>query len=162
MALPAQAEETVACLGHAPLAAAESLYKKHRAFTRQEPKKLQNIVTTGFLDSLSFEYRCRMGGELCAIEADPWSGAQDGDIKPPISFRLRAANKHTASVEMHYALVIDKARQEMRTATIQLERNNAQECWQVADLLAPGGSSTRQAIEAFRKEFGNPPPQTRQ
>ena len=149
-----QAVEVVPCLGIEPVAAAESFYKEHKEFTQQEPKTVQNFMTTGFFDALSFEYRCRIGEGMCAIDADPWTAAQDGEIEKPIAFHLLSGNNQTATVGMHYTFAIDQARKEKRTAKIHLERNNPKGCWVVADLVSPDGSSIRQMIEEFRKEFG--------
>ncbi|WP_227657542.1 DUF3828 domain-containing protein [Candidatus Magnetaquicoccus inordinatus] len=168
MLVPAtvQAVGTVAppCLGKSQLAAAETFYKRYSEFYLQDPKQLRGLVTAGLLYGLAQEYQCKKQGELCAIEADPWSGAQDGEIKKPISFRLLSGDNRSATVAMHYLFVMD-GKKEKQSATLQLERNNPNACWQVADIVSATGSSLRQLLQTTQSDADEsplPPPGSNQ
>ncbi|MBF0183154.1 MAG: hypothetical protein HQM06_02030 [Magnetococcales bacterium] len=145
------------CLGKTPVAAAEKMFKSYRERMLTDPKQLRGLVTGGLMHALSMENQCRMGGELCAVEADPWTGTQDGTIQKPVSFRLLSNDQRSASVAMHYTFALDNSRKEKRVTTLLLERNQAQSCWQLADLLTPAGDSLREVIESSQKEDDDSP-----
>jgi hypothetical protein len=145
------------CLGKTPVAAAGKAFKSYQEVLLGDPKQMRGLVTGGLMHALSQEYQCRLGGELCAIDADPWSGAQDGTIQKPITFRQTSNDKHSASVDMQYILVIDASHKEKLVTTLLLERNPSHPCWQLADLITPAGDSLRQRITGTQKEENESP-----
>ncbi|MBF0097654.1 MAG: hypothetical protein HQM04_14505 [Magnetococcales bacterium] len=145
------------CLGKTPVAAAEKAFKSYREMLLGDPKQMRGLVTGGLMHALSQEYQCRLGGELCAIDVDPWSGAQDGTIQKPITFRQTSNDRQSASVDMQYTLAIDASHKEKLVSTLLLERNPTHSCWQLADLITPAGDSLRQRITGSQKESDESP-----
>ncbi len=93
LSLPAAAT----CLGKEALPAAKSFATRHHDFYTADPVKLYGKIEARLLAALAADYRCR-DGEICAISADPWIAAQDGDIRNP-EFTLISATELRAQVE---------------------------------------------------------------
>jgi hypothetical protein len=102
---------------------------------------------------LDREYKCSRG-ELCAIEADPWTDAQDGSIGKPIAFATISNSGIEASVSMTYPFVLGP-KHSQKHATLILQRESAAGCWLMSDLKGPRGESLVRAIEEWFKEYGN-------
>ena len=149
----AEAQAADACFGRTPLEAAEAFYREHKDFSLKDPKKLQGHVTMSFYEALAFEYKCKVG-EICAVDFDLWTGAQDGDIQKPISFHLASTNDNRAVVTMRYTFALDRSRRKAQSAKILVERETQNECWVVADVVSPDGISTVRIIEEFRAKYG--------
>src|ERR1700759_3951911 len=79
-----------------PVAIAKSFYTKHAAFASENPDKLKPVITDRFFIALNKEYKCAQG-EICAIESDPWTDAQNGKICKPVEFES-VSNSDTESV----------------------------------------------------------------
>lgn len=141
------------CSGQTPVKAAEAFYKAHKDFAIEDPKRLHGQVTKRFYEALAFEHRCKVG-EICAIDFDLWTGAQDGNIQKPITFQLASGNGNTALVNMRYTFALDRLRSKSQAAKIQVERGATEKCWLIADVLSPDGISAIRTIEEFRAKYG--------
>lgn len=142
-----------ACAGDDPIASARSFYVEHREFSLESPSKIKQFVSPQLFAALDKEFKCAQG-EVCALEADPWTDAQDGDIKNPLKFTLISNSGVLAKVQMTYTFALDKKRRRLQSATLLLQREPASNCWLVADLIGPRGASLVATIEKWHKEFG--------
>lgn len=141
------------CLGATPHETAEAFYKKYRDFAFKDPQSFRATITKRFHEALAFEHRCA-SGDICAIDFDLWTGAQDGDIRKPIVFEMASGDAVSAAVTMRYTFALDRSRRKKQVARIHLERETPEKCWLVADVISPDGSSTVRLIEEFRAKYG--------
>ena len=145
-----------ACESDDPVAVAKSFHDKHAEFSSEDPAKIKTIVTPRFFDALDREYKCAQG-DLCAIEADPWTDAQDGEMGKPVEFATVSNSGTEATVSMTFPFILDKAHPQQKHATVLLQRKSAADCWLIGDLKGPRGESLLQNVEAWHKKYGNEP-----
>jgi len=138
-AAPAAAE--AACSGATPAAVAQSFYRSHYLFWDEAPERLRDAVAAPLLSLLRREHACREGGELCAVGADPWLGAQDGEAANP-RFEPEGADR----VRVAYRFDLGDEQSE-RSAQLLFVHERG--CWRVADLISPGGGSLRRSLSEF-------------
>ena len=143
-----------ACASDDPAAVAKSFHDKHAEFSSEDPAKIKTIITPRFFDALDREYKCAQG-DVCAIEADPWTDAQDGEMGKPVEFATVSNSGTEATISMTFPFILDKANHEQKHATILLQRKSATECWLIGDLKGPRGESLLQNVEAWHKQYGN-------
>ncbi|MEO6972754.1 MAG: hypothetical protein ABI135_04935 [Rhodoferax sp.] len=149
----AQAGATEPCLGTTPLKAAENFYKGHKDFAFADPATMRGLLTPRFDAAVAYEHRCD-AGDVCAIDFDPWTGAQDGDVRQPIRFALVSGGDDHAVVSLRYTFALDRTRRQSRSATVKLERGASGRCWRVADVMSPDGISALHTIEEFQARYG--------
>jgi hypothetical protein len=152
--LPATHSAYAACAIDDPVAVAQSFYSKHAQFSSEDPAKLKTIITPRLFAALDQEYKCAQG-QICALEADPWTDAQDGDIGKPVEFATASNSGVEAAVSMTYPFILDKSHRKQQRVTLLLERKSAADCWLLNDLVGPRGESLVQSIEKWHKEFGS-------
>jgi len=153
LALSAFHGACAACATDDPAAVAKSFYTKHARFSSENPAKIKAVITSRLFSALDREYKCAQG-EICAIEADPWTDAQDGSIGKPVTFATASNSGVEASVTMTYPFVLDKTIHRQQQATLFLQRKSSGDCWLVNDLAGPRGESLLESIEKWHKEFG--------
>ena len=153
MALSASHSAYASCAIDDPAATAQSFYTKHTEFSSQDPAAFKALLTPRFFAALDMEYKCAQG-QICAIEADPWTDAQDGTIAKPVAFATTSNADGKAAVSMTYTFVLDKAHRKQKHTTLLLQRKSASECWLLDDAKGPRGDSLVQTIEKWHKEYG--------
>jgi hypothetical protein len=137
-----------------PAAVAKSFHDKHAEFSSENPAKIKAIVSPRLFDALDREYKCAQG-DVCAIEADPWTDAQDGEMGKPVEYATVSNSGTEASVSVTYPFVLDKTHRKQKRATLLLQRRSATECWLISDLKGPRGESLLQNVETWHKKYGN-------
>jgi hypothetical protein len=137
-----------------PAAVAKSFYSKHVQFSSENPAKIRTIITSRLFAALDREYKCAQG-QICALEADPWTDAQDGDIGKPVEFATATNSGVEATVSMTYPFILDKTHHQQQHVTLFLQRKSPTDCWLLSDLVGPRGESLVQTIEKWHKEFGS-------
>jgi hypothetical protein len=153
IALSASHSAYAACAIDDPAAAAQSFYTHHTDFSSKDPTAFKDLLTPRFFAALDKEYKCAQG-DVCAIEADPWTDAQDGTIGKPVAFATTSNADGKAVVAMTYPFILNKTPHKQH-ATLLLQRTSATECWQLDDVKGPRGNSLVQMIEKWHKEFGS-------
>ena len=153
IALSAICHASAACTIDDPVAVAKSFYSKHADFSSEDPAKIKGIVTPRFFAALDREYKCAQG-QICALEADPWTDAQDGSIGKPVEFATASNSGLEARISMTYPFILGKAHSQKRV-TLVLQRESPTGCWLLSDLVGPQGESLVQAIEKWFKEYGS-------
>ena len=136
-----------------PKAVAESFFAKHAQFSSENPSKIKTVVTSRFFDALDREYKCAQGQE-CAIETDPWTDAQDGQIGKPVVFTTVSNSGNEATVSMTYPFILDKKHRTQKRAELILQRGSPTDCWRIGDVMGPGGESLLQSVEEWHKKYG--------
>lgn len=130
-----------ACATMEPAAFAQHFFEKHREFYHLPTTRLDEVVTPAFRRALAAHYRCIKAEGICHIDYDPWLGAQDGEIHPPLEFSVTARQGDRASVRMAYRFVVAGPQGTRHQVTLMLRAKTADKCWQVDDLITPLGDS---------------------
>ena len=154
IALSASSRASGACGSDDPAVVAKSFYTAHAGFSSENPDKIKTLVTPRFYAALAQEFKCAQG-QICAIEADVWTDAQDGDIGKPVDFATASNTGLKATVSMTYTFILDKKHQRKQHATVILQRRSPTDCWLVSDLEGPHSGSLVQGIEKWFKEYGS-------
>ena len=142
------------CVTDDPAELAKSFYAKHAGFHFENPANIESIVTPRFLSALMREYKCAKGN-ICAIEAAPWTDAQDGDVGKPIAFQATENTEVQASVKMSYTLVLSKTQKRQQSVQLKFQRSSANECWLLSDMIRPRGVSLVTHLEKWHQKSGD-------
>src|SRR5690606_12661966 len=105
-----------------------------------------SLLTTEFAEVLTKEYNCIAQGELCAIEADPWTGAQDGEIKEPISFTQTGKTDLSLMVSMSYLYVLSESQQQNQRVSMTFKKVQPDSCWLLSDFITPDNTSLKKQL----------------
>ena len=144
---------SASCAIDDPAAVAKTFYSQHANFSSEDPARIRKIVTPRLFDALNREYKCAQG-QICALEADPWTDAQDGRIGKPVEFATASNSGVEATVSMTYPFILGKTHDQKRL-TLLLQRESPTDCWLLSDLVGPRGESLVRAIEEWYKEYGS-------
>ena len=142
------------CKGSSVEKLAKDFFTSHRNFSSAGPLAVKDLLTPDFYTVLEREAECTSEGELCAIEADPWMSAQDGEIEEPISFSITNQTTLKASVKMDYIFVISKTQKESRSVTLQFLKINNDTCWLLEDFITPKDGSLKKNMQAWYSQHG--------
>lgn len=135
-----------ACLATGTLQTARVFHERHYGFYAARQAGIRQAVTPGLLKLLEKEWACVAAKQVCAVDADPWLAAQDGDARDA-SFVVARDGR---TVAVHYTLVLDAETRRPQTAQLRLARGG-DGCWGVADLIGPEGRSLRQTLVDYYK-----------
>jgi hypothetical protein len=116
---------------------AQGFYRSSYSFFNESPQEVQAQVAPSLLALLQVQRDCVEHHGQCGLRYDPWLGAQDGSIAPPLRFERESQEGERAVVAMHYA----GADGQPRTVRLKLRRMLASGCWQVEDFVTPAGDS---------------------
>ncbi|KRD79872.1 hypothetical protein [Lysobacter sp. Root983] len=141
LAAPAHA----ACLGETPLAAAQAWFRQHYTFWNEPTTTLGDAFAPPLLRLLEREQACKVEG-VCAIDADPWLDAQDGEARDPEYF-VEAEDV----VRLRYRFVLDE-RMPTQSRELRLRFSGADRCWRAADLVSPDGRSLLRTLTSYYDE----------
>lgn len=137
----------------APAVACESAENTARAFFRddysfafKDPTGLRTAIAPELRSLLAAEAQCKRGGETCAIDWDPWTSAQDGDIEGSPKFSLLAQTHTNARVRVALRLRAGEGPLLSRNTTLVLTRSARMECWAVSDLEMGTRGSLRKLL----------------
>lgn len=143
--LPASA----ACLGATPLQAAHAWFERHYIFWNDPPAVLRDNFAPPLLALLLSEQACSEQG-VCAIGADPWLDAQDGEARDP-QFQVEAAGEGVSTVRLRYRFVLDDGAP-APTQEVRLRFSGKARCWRASDLVGPDGRSLVQSLREYHGE----------
>lgn len=138
LAAPAHA----ACLGETPLAAAQAWFRQHYTFWNEPTTTLGDAFAPPLLRLLEREQACKVEG-VCAIDADPWLDAQDGQARDPEYF-----GEGRDVVRLRYRYVLDEDAL-AQPRELRLRFSGAGRCWRAADLIDPEGRSLLGRLRSY-------------
>ncbi|AHG40693.1 hypothetical protein N018_10720 [Pseudomonas syringae CC1557] len=141
-----------ACPAATPVDTARWIYEKHQDFYLKD-KGGADYLSKSLLSLLKKDWACQ-NGDQCAVSANPWTDAQDGDVQKPIDWKLVSNSDKQAVVEMTYNLGYKDAPQQPVSSqtTRLLMAKNANSCWVLDNLQGPQGVALGQALEEFPYE----------
>ena len=136
------------CVAPTPSATARWL---HDHDTKIDPpeKIIRAALSNELYRLLQKEHACiEKTQEVCAIDADLWTNAQDGGIYGTASFADAATTPVKATVEMKYKFALYENGHDAidKMTTIYLVRKSASACWTVDDIVGPEGWSLKKAL----------------
>lgn len=141
--IPAGQALAAACDAETATAFAQRLYAKHYNFYSTGGPGLKTLVSPALYRALRNHYRCE---GVCHLDYEPWLGAQDGEIGPPVTFNANKVDKSGATVEMHYQfLIATTVPPKPQRVILRLKPSAPPQCWRLDDLVTPLGDSLRQS-----------------
>jgi len=146
--------EQAGCLSGDPLVMEKSFFAGHANFAFEDPAKIRELLSPRFFAALAREHRCAKG-DLCAIESDPWTDAQDGEILQPASFKTTTNTGTQAEVKMSYYFALSASQKRQQSVVLKYRHSAISGCWELADLISPSGQSFVGHLEKWHKKFGN-------
>ena len=141
------------CVTGNPAEAAQTFYAGHANFLSETPKGLRGIVGSRLLALLYLEYDCPKG-ELCAIDADPWTDTQDGKITEPLTYKVLKNSANKATVQMGYLFEIGEGPLLEKHALMEFERSAERSCWMLSDVIGPNEGSLLQHLARWHTKYG--------
>ncbi|MCL7713341.1 hypothetical protein [Stenotrophomonas mori] len=129
-----------------------ALYRQFPRF-HADPEPARALLSDGLLALLRKDAACAAGNGRCAIEADPWTAARDGDPAGPLHYRRLGVEKDAeghdvaARVELCYRSTLGES-PEPHCVVLSLTRG-PRTAWQLDDLVSPDGQSLRGALQAY-------------
>ena len=136
------------CLGSDVLQAAKALYLHDYDFAVGDPAKSKGLLDSRLSDRLAKNYACEADG-VCAIEADTWTGAQDGAVAEPITFSLVDAGSSSvtqAKVRIDFTFVLEGNKPQPESAILEFARDGGGQCWKLLDMTSADGQSLLQQL----------------
>ncbi len=125
-----------ACVAKDPVATARWIYEHANDFDVYK-KGSPQYISPELFSLLERDWKCQEPGDVCEIESDPWTGAQDGYVLNPIKYRMAAQEQHSATVEMSFTLALDEhaKKGESKTVQIKLVHPTDDGCWLLDDIV---------------------------
>ena len=140
--------------GDTPPASARSrareLFERYPGFAF-DPAPAGALLTPALHALLQRDQACADEHGMCAIGADPWSAAQDGQMGEALGYRTLEVQRRVmgspthARVEVCFRFILEPQSPQQRCATLAMERR-LHGPWQVDDLVDAQGQSLRQLL----------------
>ncbi|MCA3003184.1 MAG: hypothetical protein ACK5RJ_04750 [Burkholderiales bacterium] len=122
-----------------PVQQTKTLFAKGYFFYAWSMPEVMEAIAPQLSDALKREFHCKSKGELCAMGADPWLSAQDGEASPPHVFRQTKRNGKVV-VEFSYQFTVDSANVRTQSVTLWFSKTK-RGCWLMEDFESPDGNS---------------------
>jgi len=137
------------CLGSDVLQAAKALYLHDYDFAVGDPAKSAGLLDQRLSDRLAKNFACEQDG-ICAIEADTWTGAQDGAVTEPITISriedTAASPITSAKVRFAYTFTLEGNPPEPMSTILEFARSGDGQCWKLFDMTSADGQSLIQLL----------------
>lgn len=141
------------CLGSDALQAAKALYLHDYDFAVGDPAKSEGLLDPRLIGWLAKNYACETDG-VCALEADTWTGAQDGAVAEPITISLldesAAPSVTDVKVRFAYQFVLEGQKPEPESTVLEFTRAGEGQCWQLIDMTSADGQSLLQQLADYK------------
>lgn len=140
---------SAACPATDPVATAQWVFKNHQNFYAFK-KGSAEYLSPALYGLLKTDWQCQKEGDECAIDGDPWTNAQDGDILQPPTYQLASSAANGAVVDMTYPFgwkgTPEQATQQ--TTHVSLVKNAAS-CWVLDDLTVDKNDSLAKTLKDY-------------
>jgi len=137
------------CLGSDALQAAKALYLHDYDFAVGDPAKSEGLLDERLSDRLAKNFACEQDG-ICALEADTWTGAQDGAVAEPITITYlddaAAKSIRQTKVRVAYTFVLEGQKPEPMSTVLEFARSGDGQCWKLFDMTSADGQSLIQQL----------------
>lgn len=137
-----------------PVSAANRVFALYHAFPDfyLAPDAAAALLTPSLKALIDKDVACAAREGMCAIGADPWMAAQDGERQSPVEFatsdvRYMAAGVPSAArVQVCFNFVLEGHAGQRRCAVVRVTRTVGEQ-WRVDDLVDPDGQSLRALLQ---------------
>lgn len=140
-----------ACPANTPTDTARWIYTQHADFYVKGKGGPQYLSAT-LLEWLKKDWACQGSGDVCAITANPWTDAQDGDVQQPITWKQVSSSEGQVVVEMSYLLGYKNAPGQQaveQTTRLLMAKSPASQCWVLDNVQGPGDRPLLEALQEF-------------
>jgi hypothetical protein len=131
-----------------PSLAAKEFFTSHYDFYYEDPARFKALITPRLYRALKHHHdafdRTRQIG---ALDRDPWTNAQDGEISKPYSFTTLKAQESEAVVRFQYLFVSDPKNRITQSVLMNFERPTPGETWLFCDLIMSNNESLLRLLE---------------
>jgi len=135
------------------LAAAAHLYKDHYNFYYTNPNGIKEDITPRLFNILTKETRCTEKEQgICAIDADPWIEAQDGEIRNP-NYSITAIRNGTGKVKFSYTFYLSETQQYSKNITLVFKFDKTNSNWKFDDIVYADDSSLVGFMETWHAKY---------
>lgn len=135
---PASAVE---CANKEPAEVAQSFFRSHYLFLSE--KEPADSLSTTLAKLVARELACREQGQVCAVDWDFWTSAQDGDVEGAAKSRLVLQRRDLAKVNLRYSFrpTPDSKATSLRAGVLLVRESDG--CWRIDDIHRDGKSLKR-------------------
>lgn len=144
------AGSAAACVAPDPLATARYIRDERPLFYADEGASA-DFISPALFKLLKRDWQCQAPGDICAVGADPWVNAQDGDVLGPIEYRELSNADGRAVVQMDYrfGFAENGADAKSQSTSLIFVQDAGDHCWRLDDLRVNDDPSLKQLLEAF-------------
>src|SRR4051812_44548387 len=122
------------CLGSEALQAAKALYLHDYGFAVGDLAKSEGLLDPRLSSRLAENFACEKDG-VCAIEADTWTGAQDGAVAEPITISFvddgASASVTDVRVRFSFTFALEGEKPAPASAILEFARDGEGQCWKL-------------------------------
>jgi len=99
----------------------------------------EEFFTSTFQSGISAEVDCLKREGECSLDYDPWLGAQDGEISPPLRYAVVSDMEGYVVVQFTYRFTIANTARPHAVEIVLHKQPDG--CWKVNDFITPIGVS---------------------
>lgn len=133
------------------LETAQDFYQHDYGYAFKDVERISAPISVQLRLLLKSEYECKKNHESCAIDWDPWTAAQDGEIVEGPKYRKLREDGHNSYIEVRVRLHVSKETSVWRSTTVVMLKGNTDACWQIVDHdLGPRGTLTRLLTQSHK------------
>jgi len=131
-----------------PSRAAEKFFTSYYDFYYEDPARCEALLTTRLYRALKHHYDAfESKRQIDALDCDPWTNAQDGEICKPHSFTTLKAGQAEAVVRFNYTLALGPENRITQSVLMIFQRSASGPMWQFSDLVMPNNASLVALLE---------------
>jgi hypothetical protein len=134
-----------------PSIAANSFFIGHYDFYYEDPTVCKTLLTPRFFQILKHHYdTLAITGQIGALDCDPWTNAQEGDVSGPLCFKTLKNHNSEATVQFQYRFALRSKSTVSQSVLMKFQRTSLNAQWRLADLVMPNNESLVDLLERNR------------
>ena len=131
-----------------PAIAAKHLFSSHYGFYYKDPNRCRALLTPRLYHALKRHYDAfESTRQIGALDCDPWTNAQDGEISNPYTFTTLNARDSEAVVRFKYTFALGPETPLVQSVLMKFQRPAAGQGWLLSDLIMPNNESLVELLE---------------
>lgn len=131
-----------------PIAAANDFFTSHYDFYYEDPARSKAVLAPRLFRILKHQYDAiESTGQIGALDCDPWTNAQDGEIVQPYHFTTLESGEAEAVVRLNYTFDFGPKSRRAQSVVLKLQRSSPRARWQVSDFIMPNNESLVALLE---------------
>ena len=131
-----------------PSAAAKNFFTNHYGFYHEDPSLRRALLTPRFFRALKHEYdNCTTSGMIGALDCDPWTNAQDGNVSEPFVFKTIKSQNSESTVRFDYTFTLGPKIARPQFVLLKFQSASPDANWKLADFITPNHESLIDLLE---------------